>query len=361
MQTQTFAPSLRTLLCPNCGAPSDVRAEGGAIKCSYCGVTNEIVPRPKLCSVEEAARTQRPRALAAAFSLAARDTGTLRPHMPPLEWPPELGAELVRKHPAQKIAIARDAWLGCYRSLAQSYSSELDARLYVLTMGLQSVALQLNELRCVRGALESALEATRIAAYRQVLFAQLALDASIAADVQAARTWLAQIDSRMLGIPEVETGVRLARACVALRAGNPNEVLALLGETDGAVPLAPYGDLVGRLLRVQALEDLDRRKEADEAYYQALATFGPRCVRPARRAYGLAASVARRGRIGGWTTTLVVATVGAIVAAIIAHFVAVSSIAATVIVSLITFSAIVGLFLSSAVVRRPVAPPIGYE
>jgi uncharacterized Zn finger protein (UPF0148 family) len=342
MMDGSFALSLRTLLCPQCGGPVDVPVEGGAVTCSYCRFSHEVVRRP--------VRTKE-----------ASDSAT--PELPEPEWPRPMQKRLAGLHPAKKLPIVRAAWLECYRLLHEDYSRDLDRRLYVLTIGMQSVALQLNELRCVRAVLESALEATRDEGQRQVFRAELALDAAVAGEHEAARAWIDEIDAAFLGVAEIDTGVRLAQAVLALRERRPLDALGLLGNAPGEVPFARRAEIFARLLRVEAFEKLGLPGRAFDEL-DALYPFGRLLTRRVRRAYGLGEETVRRYAWGGLRAAVVVAAVCACIGGGVALALGQRP-STSLALTLAGFAAALALIMVIAWRARqtgsPPGAPIGYE
>lgn len=330
----TFALAIRTLLCSRCGAPIDAPVEGGAVPCSYCGVVHQLVRRPA--------------------PMLEHTAGPAR--MPALAWPRELAAPLARARGVEKIAVARDAWLDAYRAMQRAPSAEREERLYVLTMGFQSLALQHGERRRVRGALESALEVTRSAPLRNVLYAQLALDAATAREIDAAAEWLACVDRTMLAVAEVESSVGLTRASIALHRGDARAALDLLGQTS----VAPSAALFAALLHVEALSRLGRSWDAGSEYLGAVRRFGRESVDRAGRAYdiGYAARRQERSRIIGAVLAAALCSLAWIVTLVVrAH--PLVAVAAAMLAGLAILCAILMATLTTG--QRPSIAPIGFE
>ena len=204
-----FVWEARTLLCPACGAPLSVPADGGLVGCRFCGVTNEIRRRPERPVKNDAPRGAR-----------TGDASWPPDPVPPLEWSLESRRRLHGARPRAKLEVIRKSWLHAYSGV-QSGTAKNEDLFHVLTMAMAVVAMQLNSgegLEIARAALESAVDVTRVDVHRCVYFAQLALIAACANQLDAAKSYLAQAEP-----PEGVRSKQLHTVTVLARSHQPGD------------------------------------------------------------------------------------------------------------------------------------------
>lgn len=224
----SFSHLLRVLICPACGAATQVQPEGGATTCDVCAETSEF--------------SERREPTAAATPLDE----TLR------ELPDDL-AELCedgRLAPDQAPEAMR-RWQRA-RADGDAQRLYLSTRLLAERLALQDDALQL------RAVLESALERLAEPALQQELRCRLAHHAIRAGDLAAADDWLAPC--REESDPEARDAVawsthRTTAAYLALHRRRPERAIALLGARHGDLPLVD--PIWAAVLRATALEQVE--------------------------------------------------------------------------------------------------------
>ncbi|MBT8492008.1 MAG: hypothetical protein KJO07_03020, partial [Deltaproteobacteria bacterium] len=131
-----------------------------------------------------------------------------------------------------------------------------------------------------RGFLESAIATLDEPRYLQALYGWMSRNAEMTGDSESADTWIALCDPAPLDL-EMDSAVRFTWASLAMRRGDFEGVLKILGRSRSAFPLLSKFDSTCDIFRAHAKEMLEG-VEAGTAHL--LAAFSPRrALAPKRR------------------------------------------------------------------------------
>lgn len=246
-----FSHELRLLLCQHCGAALPAPAQGGQVRCQYCGTTSLLAPRSEQAELERFAAQVRMPELERMQRLRVQDG---RPLLPP---PALLSLLSGGSLPAARVPEVLRKWNAARAELAQCRSLEAEERLFFLTLFLMTpLGLAQDHLR-QRALLESATEALSAPVLKHQLRAALARLAVRAGDLAAAEAWLALCDPASESL-QVDSDVRCARATLATARGDFQGVLRWVGANALELPIADSLDLLAGVLRANAYERLGR-------------------------------------------------------------------------------------------------------
>jgi DNA-directed RNA polymerase subunit RPC12/RpoP len=268
---QTFGYGERVLLCPQCGAPVDARPEGGTFACKYCGTQVAVAARPVAGTA--------PETNAAAMSDAQRldllRAQADKPFLPP----PELrylmhGGQLS----PDQVDAALQEWQKARSQMTTGATPAAAEGLYFLTLLLDQYYGLKNDREHERGLLETASELLTDPRYVQEIRGIMARRAADAGELDAAEKWLAPCDPRPTDLP-MDSAYRVSRAYIAVRRGQWDDVLKLLGETAQEIPIADQYAAVCAVWRANAMEKLGRLDRAKTLLIQLMgAAHGPGVV-----------------------------------------------------------------------------------
>lgn len=244
-----FAYTDRVHPCPKCLALIDVPPTGGAARCG-CGWMRVVKPRDEtpLARAVSASEAQRLAQLAAS------------------EDPTYLPAHEAIARCGGKSTLDGDESLAVWQRV---YASTIDAphdpgnaiALVHFTTGFLNSFAQMRGTRFARAVLEAALDLAADRRSRQDLACCLGRGAARERDLESAERWIAPCDPAPRSLSE-DTTYRLTRAIVALQSGQPQAALALVGRTEGEVPIGSRSIIGATLVRAHALEMLGREREA---------------------------------------------------------------------------------------------------
>ncbi len=243
MAKTIYSHELRTLHCPNCGAPVDVALSGGTAKCTYCGTSHTVARRDESADIQQAKQAPPMGESERLGMLRSQDASPqplpagLENYVTGYEIRPE-----VQDH-------ALKFWQMTRQQVQQGAPFPDQDRLYFLTILLARVV----DDRTRRPLLESALELLPDVRHRQVLRCSLAENAVLAGDVEAARQWLRPCNPRPTDL-QMDTAYRVAAGCLAAAERDYSQVLSLLGTRPGDVPLADQVEAKAELLRTHGIE-----------------------------------------------------------------------------------------------------------
>lgn len=176
----------------------------------------------------------------------------------PMELPPGLARFCIGSELAQdQIETALRDWSSARDQLRSGAPFTTAEHLFFLTI-LLSPKLDLSRRRKL---LESAAEVLVDPRQRQIVRCLLVQCAVLGGDLESAETWLRPCDPRPLDL-HMDTAWRLAAAYVYTARNEPSKVLECLGGEPGAVPIADGHDATATVLRVNALERMNRGAEA---------------------------------------------------------------------------------------------------
>lgn len=244
----SFSHALRVYICASCGAANHVSLEGGAVSCETCTEPATLLPRreaePPAEPIDEVRRIE---------ALRRQDGG-------PLSMPPDVAALTTQGALDPETAHdAMAAWQETRRALDASGDDEVETRLYFLTRLLYEHMLSQADDTQMRGIIETALEASQHARYRQVYRCMLACEAARVGDLTGADDWLSPCDRASADI-HADSVYRYTAAFVATHKRQYDKTLRVLGPVD--TPIAESFDAICSVLRANALE---RTGQLDEA------------------------------------------------------------------------------------------------
>lgn len=184
------------------------------------------------------------------------------------------------------------AWLEHKARLEGPHTAadERDALWLAISMARAHGAARAHEEE--RAVLEAARERLSIPAYRVMTLTRLARAAAFLDDLALARRWLEDIEPT--GYPDVESDVTVARAFVALKAGDAAETLALLRDTPEESSITGMAQPLADLLRIDALERDGRGLRASFQFRKALSAHGGFALQSLILYYGLGKAAQRR-------------------------------------------------------------------
>ncbi|MGF1464879.1 MAG: hypothetical protein ACFCGT_01995 [Sandaracinaceae bacterium] len=275
-----YSHTIRLLTCRACGAPIEAGPEGGQVRCAYCSTVQVLERR------DEAADHARVRqALAQPISESERLAGLRRQDRGPEPVPASLAAYVTDRGglPPERVPEAQRAWQEARHALADrggGAAFPIAERLFYLTIHL---AAHLED-RPARAMLETAAELLDDARHRHVVRSMLARRAAQHGDRDGARAWLATCIPRPTDL-RMDSTYRLAAATLATVERRPSEVLALLGDGSGDVPVADQLELEATLLRLHAREARGEGAAATAAVRALLEDPGVEATDQARRAF----------------------------------------------------------------------------
>ncbi len=261
MSASVYSHAVRVLICEHCGAPLQAQLTGGNTECTYCGATTQLVQRDESRDLAEAAEAQQSAVSEAerVQQLRAQDEQSLAP--PESLQPLLRGREL---DPTQ-LELAQSEWKSARRRLLGGGGFAASERLFYLTV----LIAPLLEDRHERPLLESAIELLPDPCHRQVLRCRMAQKATLAGDLEAAEGWLRPCNPRPTDI-RMDTAYRIATACLATARQDFNGVLNQLGDRVGDVPIADEREDEATLFRINAIEQLEGKQQAESQLKELL-------------------------------------------------------------------------------------------
>jgi hypothetical protein len=242
-----FSTDVRILTCPQCGAPIQAGLGGGHLQCGYCHAPLAIgarddrtVQRPMGPGLTEAERYQGLWAQAASFG----------DKQLPMEMAQLLSQGALTP---DRVGMALALWRSyCQRASAGDFAAGEFAVL--MTGSLSSYfAVVANDPTRQRALFESTLEALREPTQKQVVRCQLARSSAKAGDLRSAATWFAACDPSSPDL-QADTAYRVTYAYLATQHGDFRNVLAALGSSPTAIPVAIPSRLQIDVLRANAYE-----------------------------------------------------------------------------------------------------------
>lgn len=250
-----FSHDIRVLMCTQCGAPLEAEPGGGTFPCSYCGVTNQIVPRqtdarlapPAPENISEEERLNR---------LRAQDG---KPLLPPDSIKGLISGGGI---PAWKVQEAIAVFQGTRKEVESSSDFAAAEQLLFLTLVLNNHFSKENDTTRQRALLESAVEAFKLPRHKQFVLGILSRRAVIDGDLQAAKEWLKPCDPRSDDL-QADSSYRLSRALIDTAEGMFDQVHKILGANQQDVPIVDAMDALATLLRANAWEKQGRLDNAE--------------------------------------------------------------------------------------------------
>ncbi len=253
-----FSHDIRVVVCDTCDAPLPVPVAGGHVTCGYCASVFELVARVdrRLGAddpIDEAARIAR---------LRAQDHGPIRM--------PRDFAVLMKAGGLidDTIERAHAMWKHMRGELRRERDPKTELRFYYMTELIADYHNWRVQRLVARSYLEAALQDLDDPRYVQPLYCWLSRSAYFTGDAKAARDWLDLCDTRPdeLGM---DSAYRFTWAYVAVRKGDYADVLAMLGDEPGAIPMNDKYETITDLYRAHAVEHT-RGVDAAAAQLRAL-------------------------------------------------------------------------------------------
>ncbi|MEZ4227355.1 MAG: hypothetical protein R3B13_40835 [Polyangiaceae bacterium] len=259
-----YSFELRVVTCHDCGAPVSVGTAGGRHACQHCGAAQQVesssraIPRAEtLPEVERLAL------------LRSQDRG----HVGVPQHLEHLFAGL--KLLPWKVVEALGHWKRLKDDDAARSQYQGARALQRLTVALADHFQAEGDLMRARSLLETALDATTHAGFRQMLCAALSRSACHAGDIEAAESWLLACDPTPREL-DADTAHRFARATLDTRLGRFQAVVQVLGVSAEAVPIHDEHEAPCTALRANALERLgnvEAARAAVDGFMQRGAAF----------------------------------------------------------------------------------------
>lgn len=256
---------IRMHLCSRCGAPLEVPAQGGTVRCSYCDAPMTIVPRrvlqggllqpPSIRDSEEARRIQ-----VLWRSWRAYDGNTDRYS---LDNAPE-GLDDIDGFDATDATAQRlqqELQVLLY-TLASNRDAQRERRLFWVAQRLTNLWAMRHELLRRYATLETASEVLVDEGYRTILFNDLATVCLGTRNVDAAESWLVQCDSAPIDL-SLDTSRRTSLAKLYHLRGDWNSVLDAIGRNAYEVPILPFSIASVNTTRAGCLEKLGLSSAAE--------------------------------------------------------------------------------------------------
>lgn len=243
-----YTMELRSLLCPSCGAPSDVSLAGGDVLCTYCNVKSHLAPRakhpafaaPPPSSLPEPDRLNRLRAQVGEDLLAPKSLAALFPRGPaPGNW-------------RREDVFA--AWQSARTRTAQ-HDHDAAQELVFLTEVLGNLYIEEKDWTRHRAMLESSLEAFFLPRHRSMMTAGLCTGACRQNDLAGGKMWLALCDRASEDL-HTDSLSRMAVARVARLENDFATILRVLGATRDEVPIHNAYRTISSVARANAHEHL---------------------------------------------------------------------------------------------------------
>jgi hypothetical protein len=253
---------LRVLVCPNCGAPIQVKPGGGVTTCTYCRATSMLDARPALrggglavldpTSPAERERVERLRAAAATY-----DDGKSRLS---INNRPKAYEDIQGMDSSRETAKRLDA---AFREAIANRDEVPERTVWWLAERLSNLWAMRDDRARAGAVAQTASEVLNDGAFKQGMFLVLTAHARRAGALDEAESWLAPCDPATTHL-ELDTDYRNAVAHLALARRDPKLALVVLGEVPTAFPWAPAGAPMSGLLRSSAHELLGASATADE-------------------------------------------------------------------------------------------------
>lgn len=295
----------RAVECESCGRAQLVAGrvpEAVPLTCAYCG--HEQVRA--LGGADGPTYRTAPRPRGANGRLLSFDLRETPPGFEPFARPRAPIADLRARFDALRTSLAT----------ASSAPRDPEAEWHLVWLGTMLAARHhlSRDLLAERAALESTLERTTLAPYRNLLLARLSrLAASGAtAGVDLAQAWL-DLAAPHTGIAEVDGDVDAALAYLEIQRGDPQAALIRLGQEE-ASPIRGSARVVADLLRVEALERLGRARPAYGLFRIAMRGHGSAHVASVATRYALAQRSRARLVRGGFGMLALLLLLPAVVA-----------------------------------------------
>ena len=261
-----FSHDVRVVMCKNCGAPIEASAAGGAVACSYCGASNQLVSR-KEEPVEPMAAAQQINEAQRLIMLQQQDG---KPMLPPPSIQPLLqGGQL----PAWKVQEAVAVWQATRKELETASNYEAAERLLFLTMILSNHFSEQDNRLHQRAMYESALEVFTLPRHRQMMRCYLARNAALEGDLQAAEHWITPCNPRSEDL-QADSSYRVTRATIDTARGDWNSVINVLGREFHSVPIMDAMDPMAVVLRANAWEQMGHGQVAAQQLAQYMGQGG---------------------------------------------------------------------------------------
>ena len=171
--------------------------------------------------------------------------------------------------PASGIPALRSEW-NRLKSTGISSDPEAQRTLCWLAFQLADALDRAGEALAERAALETALELLPDEGHRHLLRCRLAMEAIAEGNLSSAEGWLAECDPEP-EVLELDSAFREAKARLGLARQDFREVLSVVGQKRGDVPIHPEQEAACDRLRAHSLEALGERRLADAELSQSLA------------------------------------------------------------------------------------------
>lgn len=253
-----FSHEIRVLMCLQCGAPLDAETGGCRIKCDYCGVVNEIMPRQPETQLQHAAISEEERM----HRLWAQNGKSIPP---PDAVKKLLSGGFLKK---KKLEEAIKLFNSTRQELEAGDNFAASERLTHLVLVLYNYYVQAKDTKRQRAILESAVEALRLPHHKQYALGILCRCAVKDNDLQAAKEWLKTCDPHSDDL-QADTSYRIGRALIDTAEGRFDKVHLVLGEGAQDVPIADGFYEVALVLRANAWEKrghLDKARSLIKGY-----------------------------------------------------------------------------------------------
>jgi DNA-directed RNA polymerase subunit RPC12/RpoP len=285
----TFAPSVRTVECPNCSAPLESPLQGGQFTCKYCSAVAVVVKRRvhQPGAAGGAAKPPSPTEDVARLSrLQAQVDHPVHGHAYDLERVPA-GLEGALAGTAQALALLQGEWIRLKSSTSVPPGTDGQLRICWVAVALAATYRRHGDPLRTRAVLETALDELEDEGHRHIVRCRLAREAAEAGDTTAARAWLGECDPAP-EVLELDGEYRLATARVCIAEGDGAGALRQLGAQDKTIPVDPPHRLAFAELRVAAHEKCGAHQAAWAELQAADFRFGAGKLRQRLAASGLA-------------------------------------------------------------------------
>jgi hypothetical protein len=261
--TSAFATDVRVLTCPQCGAPLKASPSGGQVTCGYCHASATIHARDDRPlahvgpPVSEAGRMQ---------SLWAQAQAYVNTQLP-MEM-----VQLLRQGPLTAATFPQGLALWqLYIQRAKAGDFQASEFATLMTGSLSSFCVMNGDEVRQRALFETALDVLPNPNHKQVMRCNLARAAIKAGDLAAAQVWMASCNPTPVDL-EADTAYRGTFAAMATARNDFQNVLAALGPTVGAVPLALPMQILCDVYRANAIEKLGNVAAAAQQLLQTATT-----------------------------------------------------------------------------------------
>jgi hypothetical protein len=259
----TYRIENRVLICQHCGAGMAATLQPCTLTCSHCGAVHNVRMRPDAAlrapaAASESERLQR---------LGAQDT---RAPMAPSMITLIAGGVVPRAKTEQAFAV----WQQLRTNALMQQGGPAPEEFVCLTLALSTRLLADGDRLRQRAVLDSALEVVQEPRHQQLVRAYLVEAAAASGDLGAAQAWLSTLDPRSQDL-QGDTAWRFASACIATAAGQPTQVLQVLGCYPRDVPMSDVLSTECAVLRASAWERLGQPSVAIDLLLDIKLEGGP--------------------------------------------------------------------------------------